>query len=123
YICESPLTPGYVILCMTDLSRAVHNLGNHDGASVMVKSSSAEGSLVTNPRVTLIGTLKVVEQEDREAVRKAYVDLHADTRHWVNWADFRFYELKVESLYFVGGFGGQHYIGPVSLELYLSARP
>ncbi|KAJ1941318.1 hypothetical protein FBU59_003532 [Linderina macrospora] len=123
YVCESPLTPGNVIFCLTDLSRAARNLNDNNGASVMIKADAASGSLVTNPRVTLVGKVGEVSQEDKEAVKKVYVEVHPDSRHYVQWADFRFYELSVESVYFVGGFGGQHYIGPVGLELYRSAQP
>ena len=57
---------------------------------------------------------------DREEVRQTYLAAHESARYWVDYADFGFYRLAVESLYYVGGFGE---MGWVEVEEYRAARP
>ncbi len=50
---------------------------------------------------------------------------HPDARWWMpgngGFHDFKWYSLEVEQVYYVGGFGGAHYIGWIDKQTYLGA--
>ncbi len=74
----------------------------------------------SKPRITLFGHFDIlnVTQEPREAEKasQCYLEQHKDASHWAPnstesphvpfWATF-----NVDKVYWVGGFGDEHYIG------------
>ncbi|EGO25389.1 hypothetical protein SERLADRAFT_368793 [Serpula lacrymans var. lacrymans S7.9] len=65
---------------------------------------------------------------DVDAIRACYLKKHPDARWWLPdddkgahisyWARF-----DPHDVYFVGGFGGEHYIGQIPLHLYQGSPP
>jgi len=75
------------------------------------------------PRVTLMGSLRRVPDEDRANARNKYVAKHPMADMWADFADFAFYFFEPRDVYWVGGFGGSHYIGWIPPSDYLQASP
>ncbi|TRM69449.1 pyridoxamine 5'-phosphate oxidase-domain-containing protein [Schizophyllum amplum] len=82
-----------------------------------------------SPRVSLIGNVTIyshaVDMPGLQDIRECYVHNHPEARWWLpdetdivsHWARF-----DPETVYFVGGFGGAHYIGYIPLEVYQDAE-
>jgi len=99
---------------------------NHS-ATMSIQSPPAF-SLATKPRVALIGTVTVfsVQYDDGGVLKACYAKSHPDA-WWVPgdksgvhdavWARF-----DPHTIYFVGGFGGVHYIGHIPVGLYQTAH-
>ncbi len=91
---------------------AVHtrNLKAHDRASLTVWAERAEMQLLESARLTLIGRVTTVTPAERGAVRGTYLERHPSARDYVDFGDFSFYRMDVESVYYIGGFGEMGWI-------------
>lgn len=64
-------------------------------------SSGQEGG-----RVTLVGEIEALDDTDREEIQEDYVDIHPVAVDALAYPDkFSFYRMRVEDIYFVGGYG------------------
>ncbi|KAI0930289.1 hypothetical protein AcV5_007046 [Taiwanofungus camphoratus] len=83
------------------------------------------------PRVALMGTVTVFHEVENtpnvDAIESCYLSKHPDARRWcpgpkaphiAYWARF-----DPHTVYYVGGFGNEHYIGYIPLEMYQNASP
>ncbi|KAF9991498.1 hypothetical protein BGZ79_004400, partial [Entomortierella chlamydospora] len=58
------------------------------------------------------------------AIRKAeecFVKQHPEAKWWLprnGFHDFKWYQLEIKEIYYIGGFGGIHYIGWIDVETY-----
>ncbi|KAG9003924.1 hypothetical protein FRB94_002769 [Tulasnella sp. JGI-2019a] len=96
-------------------------------ASISIQSPPSY-SLATKPRVALVGNVTVFSShyEGGEALKECYKQSHPDA-WWVPgnkagvhdavWARF-----DPHTIYFVGGFGGMHYIGHIPLDIFQNAH-
>lgn len=93
-------------------SLAVHrkNLEEDPRASFLVFSPEAETDAVTAARLTLLGQVVDVPEEDVDAAKAAYLAKHPAASEYVDFGDFAFYRLEVIDAYFVGGFGEMGWI-------------
>ncbi len=71
-------------------------------------------------RATLMGRVTPVPESDIAAARSFYIAAHENSRHWVDFGDFRFFRLDPIDIYYVGGFG---VMGWVDAREYRSASP
>lgn len=101
---------------------AVHtqNLQADPRASLLVAEPDWPGDPLAAARVTLLGTVRPVPAQARDAVRALYLARHPHAAAWVDFDDFAFHRLDPTALYFVGGFAAMDWIdGPA----YAAARP
>ena len=50
---------------------------------------------------------------------------HPEAKWWLPGAgfhDFKWYNLEIEEIYYIGGFGGIHYIGWIDVDTYYGAN-
>ena len=78
-------------------------------ASLLVMQSGGDAEPLGLARVTLLGTVHAIENVPDE-LRQGYLERHPSARHWIEYSDFGFYRLDVESIYFVGGFGAMSWV-------------
>ena len=64
-------------------------------------------------RLTLIGTVKLVDEHELDEVRAAYLRANPDAAQWADFRDFRFYRLELVDIYFVAGFGSMGWVSPI----------
>ncbi len=85
---------------------AIHtqNLVADPRTSLLVTQSGGDSDPLGLQRATLLGTARRID-EPGEALREAYLERHPNARYWISFTDFSFFELDIEHLYFVGGFG------------------
>jgi len=91
---------------------------------------SSRHPAASHARVSLIGNVTVFQDWDNvpeeETIKDCYLAQHPDANRWLPndeeaahiayWARF-----DPKTIYFVGGFGGEHYIGYIPLEIYRNA--
>jgi len=97
-------------------SMAVHtqNIVADPRASLLVMQTGAGSDPLGSPRATLLGRVLPTSG----AAKDLYLARHPSARHWIEYSDFAFFQLEVEHIYFVGGFG---VMGWVEREDYASA--
>ncbi|OCH95171.1 hypothetical protein OBBRIDRAFT_721227 [Obba rivulosa] len=119
---------GSLTLLFMPISRHSQNIlsrPNH-AASISISSSPPDAS---RARVALIGNVTVFrnvrDTPDVDQIQACYLEKHPDAHRWLPgpkephvayWARF-----DLHTIYYVGGFGSEHYIGYIPLELYEGA--
>jgi len=93
-------------------SMAMHtqNLVANPHASLLVTHPAWNEDPLAGARVTLVGTAAATAASEVAAVRTDYLARHPTAQHWVDFSDFRFYQLDVIDLYFVAGFGAMGWV-------------
>ena len=80
-------------------------------ASLLVTEPVPEGSdPLASGRVTLLGTLSPVGDDDRQTVRDLYLAANPTSAYYIDFGDFTFYRLDVESIRYVGGYGRMSWV-------------
>ena len=99
------LSPGGAPLFLIS-SMAIHtqNLVADGHASLLVMQTGGDADPLGLQRVTLMGTVRKIVDPD-QPLRAAYLERHPSAKYWIEFSDFSFFELVVEHVYFVGGFG------------------
>ncbi|KAH7909042.1 pyridoxamine 5'-phosphate oxidase-domain-containing protein [Hygrophoropsis aurantiaca] len=122
---------GSLTLVLMPISRHSQNIlksSNHS-ASISVWSQRPAAS---RARVSLMGSVTVFEDPksmpERQAIEACYLSKHPDASWWLpdteNGAHLAYWaRFDPHDIYFVGGFGGQHYIGYIPLQTYQDASP
>ncbi|KAF9820389.1 hypothetical protein IEO21_01398 [Rhodonia placenta] len=119
---------GSLALLFMPISRHSQNVlaSSNRSATISVADDHPDAS---RARVALIGTVTIFKDlstaPDVAAIQKCYLKQHPDARHWLPgprephiayWARF-----DPHTIYYVGGFGSEHYIGYIPLEAYQTA--
>jgi len=81
-------------------------------------------------RVILMGNFSMVNisvlKNTTDPNLKAYYGCHPASRDWVQGQSahtFYFWTMTIQDIFYIGGYGDLHYIGPIDLETYFSAKP
>jgi len=103
-------------------SMAMHtqNLEADARASLLVTQPGWTDDPLAGSRVTLVGNVVAVSDENIASTRSDYLARHENARFWVDYADFAFYRMEIADLYYVAGFGA---MGWVAADEYRVARP
>ena len=80
-------------------------------ASLLVTEPVPEGTdPLASGRATLLGELREVSDADRSSVRERYLAANPTSAYYVDFGDFVFYRLRVESIRYVGGYGRMSWV-------------
>lgn len=96
---------GCPLFLISNMAMHTKNLKADPRASLFVTSLDSVGDPLGAGRLTLVGTSEQVREEVLEKARSAYLSVHENAKYYVDFADFSFWRLVTERLYFVGGFG------------------
>ncbi|MEW6542792.1 MAG: pyridoxamine 5'-phosphate oxidase family protein [Nitrospirota bacterium] len=96
---------GRPLFLISTMAMHTKNLQADPRASLMVMEGAATGDPLAAARVTVLGRVSRVPQEEREPARQAYLARHPEAGDWVDFGDFAFYRMEIADLYYVGGFG------------------
>ena len=111
---------GRPVFLISTMAMHTQNLQADPRSSLLVTQPDASGDPLGASRVTLMGNvLPLPEQEVAEA-RKFYLARYPNSKHWVDFEDFYFYRMDVMDVYYVGGFG---VMGWVSASEYSDGQP
>jgi len=108
-VATSPDEHGRPILLLSALAEHTKNLAVHPRASLLFADPSSEDPLA-NARVTLLGEVKRVPDDERVAARDAYLARHPEAATYEGFKDFAFYRLEVAEIRMVAGFGRMGWI-------------
>jgi hypothetical protein len=90
-------------------------------ASLLVTEPVAEGAdPLASGRVTLLGRMSAVADDDRAAARDRYLAANPASAYYIDFGDFAFYRLDVESIRYVGGYGRMSWVDAAA---YAAAQP
>ena len=90
---------------ISELAEHTRNLRCDPRSSLMVAESGGPDPLA-NARVTLVGRVEeVTESAARESAKAAYLESHPSASYYIDFSDFSFWQLDVESLRYIGGYG------------------
>ena len=111
---------GRPIFLVSTMAMHTQNLQADSRASLLVTKPDSGADPLGSSRVTLVGTILPVPAADVAQSRNLYLSRHPNSKYWVDFDDFTFYEMEVVDVYYVGGFG---VMGWVSASEYRAARP
>jgi heme iron utilization protein len=98
-------------------SMAMHtqNLLRDPRASLLITQAEAHNDPLAVARLTLMGTVARVSQDDLAQVRDTYLERHPEASMWAVFGDFAWFRMDLTESYLVGGFG---VMGWISAEDY-----
>ncbi len=95
---------------ISTMAMHTQNLLRDPRASLLITQLDTDDDPLGTARMTLMGTVTRVPEEDVAQVRKRYLQRHANVSFWVDFGDFAFYRMEITDTYFVGGFGGMGWV-------------
>lgn len=102
---------GRPLFLLSTLAEHTKNLLARPEASVLVSEPvDAHEQPLAVGRVTILGKLTAVPEEERAAVRETFLAQQPRASFYVDFPDFAFYRLEPESLRYVGGFGRMSWV-------------
>lgn len=111
---------GNPLFFISSLAEHTRNLKSDSRASLLVAESGGDDPLA-RARVTLVGHCRmVIDPDEHEAVKATYLGVHPNAAYYIEFADFAFWRLDVESIRYIGGYGRMSW---VDLEDWRRAEP
>ena len=97
------------VFLISGLAEHTKNLKGDPRASLLVAENAAEDPLA-NGRVTLIGPCTRLEGDEAASAREAFLKAHPGSSYYVDFKDFGFWKLRVESVRYIGGYGRMSWV-------------
>ena len=94
---------GAPLLLMSALSAHTRHLLADPRASILL-SETGKGDPLAHPRLTLVGSMAMLEGAAREAARTRFLARHPKSALYADFGDFAFWRMEVESAHLNGGF-------------------
>jgi putative heme iron utilization protein len=91
------------------LAEHTKNLEADPRASLLVAETGADDPLA-NGRVTILGLCTRVEGDGGRA-RTAFLSVHPNAAYYADFRDFSFWNLRVNAIRYIGGYGRMSWIG------------
>lgn len=114
-----PDEQGRPVFLVSNMAMHTQNLKADARASLLVAQESG-GDPLGAARITLVGEVLPVPEEETGAARELYLSRHQNARYWVDFDDFSFHRMQLEDVYFIGGFG---VMGWVTADEYTGSGP
>mmetsp|Transcript_26662 Transcript_26662/g.41731 ORF Transcript_26662/g.41731 Transcript_26662/m.41731 type:complete len:239 (+) Transcript_26662:443-1159(+) len=109
---------GRPFFCLSGMSAHTQDILNDARSSLCVTEKAFKGA--ADARVTLVGKVNVVPDEEAEELRKQYMEYHKGA-YWANFGDFKMFRMdEIEAISFVGGFARA---GKITVDEYMEAQP
>jgi heme iron utilization protein len=90
-------------------------------ASLLVTEPVPDGAdPLASGRATLLGLLSTVAEDDRPTARDRYLKANPTSAYYIDFGDFTFYRLDVQSIRYVGGYGRMSWVDAAA---YAEAEP
>lgn len=99
---------GNPVFLVSTMAEHTRNLLRDPRASLLVAEGGSEDPLA-NGRVTLLGPCTQVEGDTGRA-RDAFLGTHPNAAYYVDYGDFAFWQLTVESIRYIGGYGRMSWV-------------
>jgi len=104
-------TSGDPLFFVSLMAEHTQNAIKDPRASLLVTEPVPDGAdPLASGRATLMGKMAAVSEPDRPAVRDAYLLANPTAAYYIEFGDFAFYRLTVESIRYVGGYGRMSWV-------------
>jgi len=105
-------TDGTPVLCISELAEHTKNLRADDRASLLIAAapSHPDDDALALARVTLLGHAVEVGEPDRAEARAVHLAGNPHASAYVDYGDFSFWRLRVETVRYVGGYGRMSWV-------------
>jgi putative heme iron utilization protein len=90
---------------ISTMAMHTQNLQADPRSSLLVTQPDASGDPLGASRVTLVGNILPIPEQEVAEARKLYLASYPNSKNWVDFEDFSFYRMDVLDVYYVGGFG------------------
>jgi len=100
---------GQVIFYVSDIAQHARNLSVDNRLSITVFDAAEKGDQNTHGRLTLTGNARFLVDESLEEL---YFQRFPDALSYRNAHDFKFWQMDVEHIRYIGGFGKIFWINP-----------
>lgn len=98
------------VFFVSELAEHTKNLRADARGSLLVAEGGEEDPLA-NGRVTLLGRVRVLGAgAERDSAKEAYLAAHPNAAYYIDYKDFAFWRLDVESLRYIGGYGRMSWV-------------
>ncbi|KAF9164334.1 hypothetical protein DFQ27_001767 [Actinomortierella ambigua] len=127
YFSEDCEHHGRPLMLLSRLQINVQNARTDNRLALAVRrlpGPGERGNPMTDPRVTMMGHLAPLGKQHHEMAVQCFTAKHPDARWWLpesGFHDFEWYTFEIDSIYYIGGFGGIHYIGWIPVDTYYAA--
>ncbi len=100
-------TPVFLI---SELAEHTKNMRADPRASLLIVESVDKDALA-NGRVTLLGSAECLgSAEHHKSILDTYLDVHPNAAYYAGFKDFALWQLRVESIRYIGGFGRMSWV-------------
>jgi hypothetical protein len=110
---------GAPLFLMSTLSRHTQHLAADPRASILLTDEPERGDPLNHPRLTLNGR---VQKAEGARVRTRYLQRNPKAKLYVDFADFAFFRLAIETVHFNGGFGRADALTPADILIARDAQ-
>ncbi len=97
------------VFLISQLAEHTRNLQADRKASLLV-SAEGKSDPLANARVTLVGQCAPLPRGEDAEAREAYLASHPTAAYYVDFKDFAFWQLEVQSLRYIGGYGRMSWV-------------
>ncbi len=108
---------GNPVFLISQLAEHTRNLTRDPRSSLLIAESRSADPLA-NGRVTMLGPCRLAE--DAGSARLAFLATHPNAGYYADFSDFAFWQLDVESVRYIGGYGRMSWI---ARDEWRAARP
>jgi putative heme iron utilization protein len=102
------LLGGEPIFLISRLAEHTRNL-NADARASLLAHETGNADPLANGRVTLLGRCEKLPRGHEQA-RQVFLALHPGAAYYVDFADFDFYQLRLEAVRYIGGYGRMSWV-------------
>jgi heme iron utilization protein len=96
---------GRPVFLISTMAMHTQNLQQDPRASLLVIQADTGGDVLGAARVTVVGNVSVIVEPAVAEARRLYLELHPNSKYWVDFDDFSFFRMDPVDVYYVGGFG------------------
>lgn len=97
------------VFLISGMASHTKNLKGDTRASLLIHEHGATDPLA-NGRVTLVGRCTRLADEPALAARAAFLEVHPQANYYVDFNDFGFWQLAVDSVRYIGGYGRMSWV-------------
>lgn len=106
------------VLLLSDLADHSRNIAGDDRVSLLFDGTAGRADPLTGDRVSVLGRARRREGKDRDdPLLRRFLARHAEAADYVDFTDFRLYDVVPERAHLVAGFGRIHWIEAADLLL------
>jgi putative heme iron utilization protein len=102
---------GRPVIFLSNLAIHTKNITKNPKCSIMILKEDKDDPF-NSARVTFIGKIVKVGKDEREAYKKLFLSKQKSSEPFIDFGDFNFYRLEIESIFYVGGFGDIQWVEP-----------